>query len=59
MEDKTVVYGSFRNKKDEDYFAVFDGHSGTAASIFASKVLSEDFQFTDPRSIYTRSLNAD
>lgn len=34
-----VVYGSFRNKCDEDYFAVFDGHSGTAASIFASKVV--------------------
>lgn len=38
MEDKTVIYGSFRERKDEDFFAVFDGHSGSAASVFASKV---------------------
>eukprot|EP01126_Amoeba_proteus_P061752 TRINITY_DN8319_c0_g1_i1.p1 TRINITY_DN8319_c0_g1~~TRINITY_DN8319_c0_g1_i1.p1 ORF type:complete len:368 (+),score=103.11 TRINITY_DN8319_c0_g1_i1:423-1526(+) len=39
MEDKTVIYGSFRGNSNEDYFAVFDGHSGDSASIFASQNL--------------------
>jgi serine/threonine protein phosphatase PrpC len=41
MEDKMVAFGSYRNRKDEDYFAVFDGHGGTQAAIYASNVCSQ------------------
>lgn len=39
MEDKMVVLGSFRDRRDEDYFAVFDGHGGTSAAIYCAQEL--------------------
>jgi len=45
MEDKIVICGNFRNKPDEDYYAIFDGHSGKDASAYCAdnlhKILEE------------------
>lgn len=38
MEDKMVIKGEFRNSQHEDFFAVFDGHSGSSAALYAAKV---------------------
>lgn len=38
MEDKMVVKGEFRGLADEDFFAVFDGHTNAEAAAFASQV---------------------
>lgn len=47
MEDKLVIYGSFRNRSNEDYFAVFDGHNGESAAAFCANhmhnILAEVF----------------
>lgn len=38
MEDLILVQGKFRNRRNEDLFAVFDGHDGsTAARVAASR----------------------
>jgi len=37
MEDKIVICGNFRNKPDEDYFAIFDGHAGKEASAYCAE----------------------
>jgi len=39
MEDKMVIKGQFRGRVDEDFFAVFDGHSGSTAALFAAQNL--------------------
>jgi hypothetical protein len=38
MEDAMVVCGTFRDSENEDFFGVFDGHSGSSASIFVADV---------------------
>jgi len=56
MEDEVVIYGNFRQKFDEDYVAVFDGHGGTQASHFAAethyKILEELLNETQDDVIY-------
>jgi len=37
MEDKIVICGNFRNRPDEDYFAIFDGHAGKEASAYCAE----------------------
>eukprot|EP01133_Synstelium_polycarpum_P018599 gene18599-22253_t len=39
MEDEAVIYGTFRGRADEDYFAVFDGHGGRAVATYAADEL--------------------
>eukprot|EP00003_Mantamonas_plastica_P008626 TRINITY_DN1764_c0_g1_i4.p1 TRINITY_DN1764_c0_g1~~TRINITY_DN1764_c0_g1_i4.p1 ORF type:complete len:246 (+),score=91.92 TRINITY_DN1764_c0_g1_i4:422-1159(+) len=39
MEDEMVIYGHFRGNKDEDYFAVFDGHGGPDVSAYCAAEL--------------------
>jgi len=39
MEDKLVIFGQFNNQSDQEYFAIFDGHGGTASSAYAGKHL--------------------
>jgi protein phosphatase 1L len=39
MEDCMVVHGAFRGHGQEDYFALFDGHGGKDAAIFAAENL--------------------
>ncbi|GAM28809.1 hypothetical protein SAMD00019534_119850 [Acytostelium subglobosum LB1] len=45
MEDDAVIYGTFRGRSDEDYFALFDGHGGSVTAELAAnemhKVLAE------------------
>jgi len=42
MEDEIVIFGMGpRMRKNEDYFAIFDGHGGPEASAFAAKNLHE------------------
>jgi len=44
MEDEIVIYGMGpRMRKNEDYFAIFDGHGGPEASAFAAKNLHDIF----------------
>jgi serine/threonine protein phosphatase PrpC len=38
MEDEIVLFGQIRNS-DEDFYAVYDGHSGNESSSYASKHL--------------------
>jgi len=42
MEDQTVIYGSLEGNELEDYFAVFDGHGGIAASKFCASSLHNE-----------------
>ncbi|PRP77308.1 protein phosphatase 2C-related protein [Planoprotostelium fungivorum] len=39
MEDEVIIAGQLSGKTDTDYFAVFDGHGGRDAAIFASQNL--------------------
>lgn len=39
MEDQIIILGHFRGNPKEDYLAIFDGHGGTDASIFAANNL--------------------
>jgi serine/threonine protein phosphatase PrpC len=41
MEDQIVIFGCFGGESTEDYFAVFDGHGGTAASKYSGQQLHE------------------
>jgi len=37
MEDAVVTTCRYRSKEDEDFFAVYDGHGGDKASLFAAQ----------------------
>eukprot|EP01112_Ceratiomyxa_fruticulosa_P013030 TRINITY_DN3642_c0_g1_i1.p1 TRINITY_DN3642_c0_g1~~TRINITY_DN3642_c0_g1_i1.p1 ORF type:complete len:609 (+),score=132.67 TRINITY_DN3642_c0_g1_i1:647-2473(+) len=41
MEDEIVIFGGFRNRETDDYFALFDGHGGKDAATFAARNLHE------------------
>jgi len=41
MEDQIVIYGCFGGESNEDYFAVFDGHGGIAASKYSGQQLHQ------------------
>lgn len=51
MEDKMVINGSFRGNPNEDFFAVFDGHSGSTAAAYAAKCvyskIAKQLEFVD------------
>jgi len=40
MEDFLLIQGQFRNRRDEDLFAVFDGHTGPEAGLFVAENFS-------------------
>lgn len=41
MEDEIAVVGRLRNRDDEDFVAVYDGHGGKDVSLFAGKHLHQ------------------
>jgi len=41
MEDDMIIVGQFRGKIKEDFFAIFDGHNGSAVANFVAKNLGQ------------------
>ena len=43
-EDREIIIDSYDNKKDQGYFAIYDGHGGVESVDFVSKALHLNFQ---------------
>jgi len=57
MEDRLTIFGNFRNRDEEDYFAVFDGHSGDETASYCAaqlhtKLLQQMDLSMDPREFF-------